>query len=70
MRSEALPDRWHGLLVRLRCIAHPQIVCKAFLAARLVGTVLGVTASGRRLVIRACDHTSAREVPPDPDKPN
>ena len=28
MRSEALPDRWHGLLVRLRCIAQPQIVCK------------------------------------------
>ena len=40
MRSEALPDRWHGLLVRLRCIAQPQIVCKALLAARLVGTVL------------------------------
>jgi len=30
----------------------------------------GVTASGRRLVIRACDHTSAREVPPDSDKLN
>ena len=40
IRSEALPDRWHGLLVRLRCIAQPQIVCKALLAARLVGTVL------------------------------
>jgi hypothetical protein len=40
MRSEALPDRWHGLLVRLRCIAQPQIVCKALLTARLVGTVL------------------------------
>ena len=40
MRSEALPDRWHGLLVRLRCIAQPQIVCQALLAARLVGTVL------------------------------
>ena len=36
MRSEALPDRWHGLLVRLRCIAQPQIVCKALLTARLV----------------------------------
>ena len=40
MRSEALPDRWHGWLVRLRCIAQPQIVCQALLAARLVGTVL------------------------------
>ena len=40
MRSEALPDRWHGLLVHLRCIAQPQIVCQALLAARLVGTVL------------------------------
>ena len=40
MRSEALPDRWHGLLVCLRCIAQPQIVCQALLAARLVGTVL------------------------------
>ena len=40
MRSEALPARWHGLLVCLRCIAQPQIVCQALLAARLVGTVL------------------------------
>ena len=62
MRSEALPDRWHGLLVRLRCIAQPQRVCQALLAARLVGTVLVSLNQGRRLVIQACDHTRAREV--------
>jgi hypothetical protein len=70
MRSEALPDRWHGLLVRLRCIAQPQIVCKALPGGQAGGHRAGVTESGRRLVIRACDHTSAREVPPDPDKVN
>jgi hypothetical protein len=40
MHSEAPPDRWHDLLVRLRLIAQPQIVCQALLAAGLVGTVL------------------------------
>ena len=40
MRSEALPDCWHGLLVRLRRITEPQIACQALLAARLVGPVL------------------------------
>ena len=40
MPSEALPCRWHSLLVRLRLIAKPQMVRKALLAAGVVGMVL------------------------------
>ena len=38
MRSEALPDRWHG--VRLRCHRSASDSVPSLLAARLVGTVL------------------------------
>jgi len=40
MPSEAPPDRWHSLLVRLLLIAKPQMVRQALLASGVVGTVL------------------------------
>ena len=40
MQSEAPPSLWHGFLARLRLICKPRVVCKALLAAGLVGTLL------------------------------
>jgi hypothetical protein len=44
MHSEAPPDRWHDLLVRLRLIAQPQIVCQGlcrkFSFAMICGIIL------------------------------
>ena len=50
MHSEALPSRWHGVLVRLRLITQPPIVRKALRAAGLVGTVLVMLHHGDEIV--------------------
>jgi hypothetical protein len=50
MPSEAPPDRWHSLLVRLRLITKPQLVRKALLAAGVVGMLLVLLNQGDMLL--------------------